>query len=52
MNSFRRHCINSPNIFCYIYEEYSKENERKKITTFVKQAYVYFGVMFGDQNQS
>ena len=51
--SCRRSCVNDPNVFCYIYGEYTLEHNRKLITDFVKQAYLaYFKVKLGDQDKS
>ena len=49
----RRRCVNDPDVFCYMYGEYTLEHNRKAISDFVKQAYLaYFKVKLGDQNKS
>jgi hypothetical protein len=48
-----RHCINSPNIFCYICGKYSTHEQRLPINKFVRQCYhAYFGCQLGDQDKS
>ena len=50
--SSRRSCVNDPNVFCYIYGEYTLEHNRKLITDFVKQAYLAdFKEKLGDQDK-
>lgn len=51
--SSRRTCINSPDSFCYICGSYTIKNQRRNITSFVKNAYYsYFKVKLGDQDRS
>src|SRR5271163_2070093 len=48
-----RSCLNSPDIFCYICEQFAIKDQRLEITDFVKQCYyAYFGVKLGDQDKS
>ena len=48
----RRRCLNSPNVFCYVCGEYTLQLNRKRISEFVKCAYLaYFKVMLGDQDR-
>ena len=49
----KRHCVNSPDLFCYICGEYTLKDNRRPITDFLKHAYhLYFKVKLGDQDKS
>ena len=50
--SWRRRCLNDPNVFCYICGEYTLQHNRKTISDFAKRAYLaYFKVMVGNQDK-
>jgi hypothetical protein len=47
----RRQCLNNPNVFCYICENFVVKKQRQNINFFFKTAYfVYFGIKLGDQD--
>ena len=49
----KRHCVNSPDLFCYICGEYTLKDNIRPITDFLKHAYhLYFKVKLGDQDKS
>ena len=52
MTSKRRSCVNDPDIFCYIFGEYMKKENRFNVRDFTKRAYeAYFGMKLGDQDK-
>ena len=53
MESVRRSCKNSADVFCYICGEYILQTNRKPITSFIQRSYhAYFGMKLGDQDKS
>ena len=47
----QRKCINSPDSFCYICDEYTILKQKLNISDFVKKVYfAYFGLRLGDQD--
>ena len=51
--SFRFHCVNEPDSFCYICGCYVIKKLRRNITEFVKNAYrIYFGFDIGNQDKN
>ena len=48
-----RHCINCPDVFCYICGLFITKTQRMTISEFVKKTYlVYFGCKLGDQDKT
>jgi len=48
-----RCCVNSANLFCYVFGEVTLGSQRRSITPLIKKAYhLYFGCKQGDQDRS
>jgi len=46
-------CVNSPNLYCYIYGEFTPKSQTKSTTPIVKKVYeLYFGCKGGGQDKS
>ena len=53
MISSQRSCRIDPDMFYYIYRQYTFKDQRKGITNFVRKAYLaYFKVKLGDQDKA
>jgi hypothetical protein len=47
-----RKCVNSQNLLCYVYVEFTPKSQRNSITAIATEAYeLYFGCKFGDQDE-
>ena len=52
LNMANRGCVNFPDKFRYIYDEFMIKKYERNITDFVRKVYnVYFGVKMGDENK-
>ena len=52
-SSPRRRCLNNPNVLCYICGKNTLQSNRKRISEFLKCAYLaYFKVILGDQDKA
>jgi len=48
-----RKCVHSPNLFCYVFGEFTPKSQTKSISHIVKKAYeLYFGCKGGDQTRA
>ena len=53
MASARRSCRNKPDVFCYMWGEYTIAPNRKPVTSFITRAYhAYFGIKLADQDKT